>query len=42
MVQQESFPEEIKDIATNKYNSVCIKKLIPLNSFIDDKGISRN
>jgi len=41
MVQQESFPEEIKDIATDKHNSVCIKKLIPLNPFIDDKGSLR-
>jgi len=41
MTQQESFPEEITDIATDKHNSVCIKKLIPLNLFIDDKGILR-
>jgi len=41
MAQQESFSEEIKDIATDKHNFIRIKKLIPLNPFIDDKGILR-
>jgi len=41
MAQQKSFPEEIKDIATDKHNSVHIKKLIPPNPFIDNKGILR-
>jgi len=41
MAQQESFSEEIKDIASNQRNSTKIKRLVSLNPFIDSGGVLR-
>ncbi|XP_011707941.1 PREDICTED: uncharacterized protein LOC105462788 [Wasmannia auropunctata] len=41
IAQRESYPKEIKDIVANKRSSAQIKKLNPLNPFIDSEGILR-
>ncbi|XP_011706155.1 PREDICTED: uncharacterized protein LOC105461353, partial [Wasmannia auropunctata] len=42
IAQRESYSKEIKDIVANKRNSAQIKKLNPLNPFIDSEGILRH